>query len=225
MSDSKESRLSLKKNRIRAFFASLEGKTEKHVKFETIEEEILREGMEYRQMRLPVEKITKEFEEQLKKRVEENFLHAKIRRVHNESRHDLKGVMDIYNKAWLTSSTPFRPLTLESLKKIISDPDTIILIAKVWDQDVGFAIIDLEGKNKEIGVIAGLGVMPRYQRKGLGTVIGMATWDYFKEKGIKELRCEVYRDNIISHSFIKWIGFEQFDTQKYKREDFEIVQD
>jgi len=29
-----------------------------------------------------------------------------------------------------------------------------------------------------------------------------------KEKNVKEIRCEVYRDNKVSHAFIKWIGFE-----------------
>ncbi len=225
MSKSRQTRLSLKKNRIRAFFASLEKKAQEKVKYDTIEEQILREGMVYRQMRLPVEKITPEFEAELKKRVEENFLHAKIRIVERESHHDLRSVMNIYNKAWLTSSTPFRPLTLESLIKIFNDPDTSILIAKVWDQDIGFCILDLEGPKKDIGVIAGLGVVPRYQRKGLGTVLGMAVWNFFKEKGVKELRCEVYKDNVISYSFIKWIGFEEFDVKAYHRKDFEVNED
>ncbi|MHA1804260.1 MAG: GNAT family N-acetyltransferase [Promethearchaeota archaeon] len=222
MSNHRASRLILKKNRIRAFFASLEKKAEKKIKYESIEEQILREGMVYRQMRLPVEKITPEFEEKLRKKVEENFLRAKVRRVERESKHDLRSVMDIYNKAWLTASTPFRPLTLEALKKIYSDPDTVILIARVYNMDVGFVILDFEGENKEIGVIAGLGVLPRFQRKGLGTVIGMAAWNFFKEKGVKELRCEVYKDNVVSYSFIKKIGFEEFGVKAYKPEDFEI---
>ena len=92
----------------------------------------------------------------------------------------------------------------------------------VADSDGGFVILDLEGPNKEYGVIAGLGVIPRYQRRGLGTIIGLAAWEYFKKKGIKELRCEVYKDNKISYDFISSLGFEEYDVKVYKSEDFEL---
>ncbi len=217
------SRSNLKKNRIRTFFSSLEKKTKKLLPYETIEEKILQEGMIYRQMRLPVEKITKEFEDDLRKSVEGNILKAKIREAKDDE--DLRSVMNIYNRAWLTASTPFRPLTLDSLKLIFDDKDTVILIAKAYGIEGGFSILDFEGENKEYGIIAGLGVLPRFQRKGLGTVIGMASWDYFKKVGVKELRCEVYIDNVVSYSFIKGIGFEEFDVKAYKKEDFNLEDD
>ena len=71
-------------------------------------------------------------------------------------------------------------------------------------------------------MIAGLGVLPRFQRKGLGTVIGMAAWNYFKKKGVKELRCEVYKSNTVSYNFIASLGFEEFGVKTYRREDFRI---
>ena len=83
-------------------------------------------------------------------------------------------------------------------------------------------IIDFEGENNEYGVIAGLGVLPRYQRKGLGTILGLAAWSYLKEKGIKELRCEVYKDNKVSYNFIKGLQFEEFGERIYRKEDFDI---
>ena len=84
------------------------------------------------------------------------------------------------------------------------------------------SILDLEGKDHEFGVIAGLGVLPRFQRKGLGTVIGMAAWNYFKKIGVKELRCEVYKFNTVSYTFITSLGFEEFGVKTYRREDFRI---
>lgn len=52
----------------------------------------------------------------------------------------------------------------------------------------------------------------------------MASWQYLKEQypNVKEIRCEVYRDNKVSYLFIKGIGFEEYDTKIYKKEDFEI---
>jgi ribosomal protein S18 acetylase RimI-like enzyme len=215
-------KLELKKNRIRAFFFSLEKKEKEKGDYQDFEAQIEEEGMVYVQMRLPVEKITPEFEESLRKKIAKNFLKANIREA---DQNDLDSIVSLYNKAWLTSQTPFRPLDKESLEKIFEDPDTVILIAKVYGMDAGFVILDFEGKNKDIGIIAGLGVLPRFQRKGLGTVLGMATWNYFKKEGVKELRCEVYKDNNVSYSFIKWIGFEEYDRKAYKKEDFELDKD
>jgi ribosomal protein S18 acetylase RimI-like enzyme len=172
-------------------------------------------------MRLPVERITKEFEDSLIKKIEQNVIQANIR-VANES--DLNYITELYNKSWLTGNTPFRPIELNTLRTLFQDPDTIILIARVYGRDAGFVIIDLEGDNKEYGIIAGLGVLPRFQRKGLGTVLGMAAWKHIKQNyhNVKELRCEVYKDNQISYQFIKWIGFEEFGKIAYRKEDYLI---
>ncbi len=183
------------------------------------EEKLLQEGMVYKQMRLPVEKITPEFELQMKEKIEHNIYQASIR---ESTEKDLHIVVDIYNKSWLTSNTPFRPMEKETLKKIFMDPDTVFLIARVFGIDSAFVILDFEGKNNEYGIIAGLGVIPKFQRKGLGSVLGLATWDYFKKKGVKELRCEVYKNNEISTNFIKALNFEEFGQKIYRKEDFEL---
>ncbi|MFX0072940.1 MAG: GNAT family N-acetyltransferase [Candidatus Hermodarchaeota archaeon] len=220
-----ESKFDLKKRRIREFFSTFKPKDRHRNKDVTeIQKEAFREGMVYVQMRLPVEKITEQFENSLKEKIEQNFIHAKIRVALKE---DLKSVMEMYNKAWLTANTPFRPIELESLKTIFRDPDTIFLIARVYGRDSGFVILDFEGDNKEFAIIAGLGVLPRFQRKGLGTVLGMAAWNHIKEhhKNVKELRCEVYKDNVVSSRFIKWIGFQEFGKKLYRKEDFLIEED
>ena len=202
------SKLNLKKRKIRSYFLSVDKKDQK-------EEEV--ESLEYIQMKLPVSDITSEFEENLTKKVKSNILRAKIREANEE---DLPSIKYLYDRSWLTSQTPFSAISVSSLKTIWEYPETIILIAKVYGSDAGFAILDCEGENQEIGVIAGMGIIPRFQRKSLGTVIGMAAWNYFKKKGIKELRCEVYKGNTVSYQFIKSIGFKEYDKKTYKREDF-----
>jgi len=211
-----DSRLQLKKRRLRNYFVSIETGKESE---KEIENKLSSEGLEYIQMRLPVDKITPDFEAEMKDKVDKNILHAKMRTATEE---DLESVVYLHNRSWMTSSTPFTPITVDTIRKIFEYPETTILIAKVYGNDSGFAILDLEGNNHEFGVIAGLGVLPRFQRKGLGTVIGMATWNYFKKLGVKELRCEVYKSNIVSYNFIKSLGFEEFGVKTYKREDFRI---
>jgi len=212
----KQSKLDLKKKNIREFFSTFKPKKEGDIK--ESKDKILTEGLTYVQMRLPVEEITKDFEDSLKEKIERNIINAKMR-IGTES--DLESLMNVYNKSWLTSNTPFRPITTKSLKIILDDPDTTLLIAKVYGQDSGFVLLDFEGENKEYGVIAGLGIVPKFQRRGLGTILGMAAWNFFKEKKtIKELRCEVYEDNKGSYAFIKGLGFKEFGKKTYKKEDF-----
>ena len=211
-----ESKISLKKRKVRSFILAFEKKDKTE---EEIENELATTGMEYIQMKLPIAKITPEFEERLTEKVEHNILRAKIREAKVE---DLESVRALYNRSWMTSNTPYSSITLNSLKTIYEYPETIILIARVYGSDAAFVILDYEGPKNEYGIIVGLGVMPRFQRKGLGTVIGMAAWNYFKKKGVKELRCEVYKDNIVSYNFIKSIGFEEFARKVYKSEDFDI---
>ena len=175
-------------------------------------------------MRLPVDKITKEFETELKDKIEHNIIKAKIREAKKE---DLDILKNIYNRAWLTSNTPFRPITKTDLLKILGHPDTIFLIAKVYGNDAAFVLLDFEGENNEFAVIAALAVIPRFQRRGVGSALGMASWRYLKENypNVKELRCEVYKDNKVSYSFIKGIGFEEYETKVYRKDDFEIEND
>ncbi|MHA1763726.1 MAG: GNAT family N-acetyltransferase, partial [Promethearchaeota archaeon] len=160
------SRLNLKRRRIRSFFllASKAGGTR-----ETLQNELETKGLTYIQMKLLVSEITPELENRLKEKVEKNILKAKIREAREE---DLESIMNIHNRAWMTAGEPFRPITIDTIKKIYEFPETKMLIAKVYGTDAGFIILDFEGDNHEIGVIAGLGVLPRFQRKGLGTVIG-----------------------------------------------------
>lgn len=214
-------RLDLKKRKIRAFFLSIETKRKHKVEVDRAAEELYQDGMVYIQMKLPVEKITNEFENKLKEKIEHNIIQAKIREATTTNLDSLKY---IYNRAWLTSNTPFRPITKTDLKKILEYPETVFLIAKVYGSDAAFLLLDFEGENKEFAIIAALAVIPRFQRKGLGSVLGMASWQYLKEKypNVKEIRCEVYKDNNVSYSFIKGIGFEEYDKKVYRKEDFEI---
>jgi len=214
-------RLDLKKRKIRAFFLSIETKKKQKVEVDKAVDELYQDGMVYIQMKLPVEKITKDFETLLKDKIEHNIIKAKIRKATKE---DLDSLKNIYNRAWLTSNTPFRPIGKTDLSKILDYSNTVFLIGKVYGMDAAFLLLDFEGENNEYAIIAALAVLPRFQRRGVGSVLGMASWQYLKENypNVKEIRCEVYKDNKVSYSFIKGIGFEEYDTKIYRKEDFEI---
>ncbi|MGV9172964.1 MAG: GNAT family N-acetyltransferase [Promethearchaeia archaeon] len=210
-------RINLKKKRIRRFFLRLGGEEEEDEEKEEQRQEALESGLTYIQMKLPIEKITEEMEKNVRESIEPHIKQAKIRKVNEEN---LVKVMNIYNRAWMTTNTPFSPIELEDLRKIYEYPHTVIMIAKLYGKDVGFIILDFEGDHQQFGVIAGLGVLPQYQRRGLGRAMAIAAWDEFKERDVEELRCEVYEKNTVAYNFIKAIGFEEYGREKYTTADF-----
>ncbi len=216
-----QTKLDLKKRRIRAFFLSIEKKKRKDEVVDESAEDLYEDGMVYIQMRLPVDKITKSFEDKLKNKIEHNIIQAIIRQAKKE---DLDSLKKIYNRAWLTSNTPFRPITKTDLLKILKAPDTVFLIAKVYGIDAAFVLLDFEGDNKEIAVIAALAVLPRFQRRGLGKILGVYIWNFLKQNynNVREIRAEVYKDNKVSYAFIEGIGFKEYERRVYRKEDFEI---
>jgi len=170
---------------------------------------------EYIQMKLPVVNITKRFEELLRDKVEHNVLGAEIREANSE---DVESILNVYDQAWHSTTMPFVPITKKKLVSLLRNSNYIILIAKVDEIDSAFAIIYLTGDDKEIGVIGILAVVPEHQHRGLGTILGIAIWDYFIRKGVKELRCRVYFDNTASYTFLRRLGFEEDhegETHKY----------
>jgi len=164
----------------------------------------------YIQMRLPVSKITPEYEQNLKEKVSHNILKAEIREATMEDVESLKVLHDL---AWHSTPMPYRPLDRERIIENIKDDNIIFLIAKIEGEDCGFTLIYFTGDSKKIGVIAGMGILPQLQKKGLGTMLGLAIWNYFKTRGVVELRCKVYIDNKVSYKFIKGLQFEEYDDE------------
>jgi len=138
-------KLNLKKKALRSYFLHIEKDSGKD-NISDLQKQILNNGMVYLQMRLPIEKITKEFENTLREKIEKKIYRANIREAELK---DLSIITDIYNKSWLTSSTPFRPIQRETLKKIFNDQNTVFLIANVYSSDGGFVILDFEGENND----------------------------------------------------------------------------
>ena len=155
---------------------------------------------------MPVDEITEEYVNSILNKVEKIQFQPKIYKAKEE---DLNEIANLYHRSWLTSNVPFRRITLDDLKQIYKNPHMEFLIAKLHGMLVGFVILDLEGDEQEYGVILALGIKPRYQRRSIGTLLGYAAWNHFKQKKVKELRSEVHIRNIRSLNFIKSLGFEE----------------
>ncbi|MFW9939291.1 MAG: GNAT family N-acetyltransferase [Candidatus Thorarchaeota archaeon] len=171
--------------------------------------DLLKDDESYIHMRLPIKKITMEFEENLKKKFDKTLKNVEIREA---TRKDVEIFIELHKQIWMSTIMPYKPFSKEVLIKLIEDPNVIFLIAKLNNKDCGFAIIHYTGENNQIGVISALGVIPNLQRKGFGTALGLEIWNYFKKKGLKELRCRVSKENKSAYLFIKNLGFEEFNV-------------
>ncbi len=214
MNEDSSNFLDFKKRQIRSYFFSLQK--------DLTESQKGKIPITYVHLRLPVDKITPSFENKIQNELEKNYLKINVREA---KVGDLKSVLHIYNMAWSNLKDPHGNMTLGSLKKVFNSPGVEILMASVYGMDVGFIILDFEGTHNQYGIIAGLGILPRFQGKGIGKSLGLATWRYFKQKDVKELRCEVFIENKHSHRFIKSLGFEEYKTTIYSMEDFELKKD
>lgn len=206
-----------KKKRLRTFFHHQEAVHQYSDTLEDIENQLVNMGMTYIQMRLPIDNITKNLEISIRDTIPKEIQNSKIREANEK---DLKNIMHLYNNAWSTAHTPFSIMTLDALKEIYDYSETTLLIAEHHETYAGFAILDIEGPNFEYGIISGLGILPRFQRSKIGTLLGLKILEFFKLKGVTELRCEVYIENLTSYNFIKSLRFEEYDRKTYTMQDF-----
>ncbi|MBD3195055.1 MAG: GNAT family N-acetyltransferase [Candidatus Lokiarchaeota archaeon] len=200
--EDKPSKFSLKKKKIRDVFSNL-GEN-----FLTVE----KKNPDYINMRLPADKITEDFENTLCNRIGSHGIELSLREAGEE---DIETVIQLYKDSWHTTTMKIYDLTKDTLRDILKDPDVVGLIVSEDDVDCGFVLLDFEGPDNQIGKIAGLGIIPKYQGMGLGTYLAMSAWSYFKKRGIDEIRVEVHKENKIAYNFIKNFGFEEFVDRDY----------
>jgi ribosomal protein S18 acetylase RimI-like enzyme len=213
-----EKKKSFKREQIRRFFSmptfSLEEEEEEQGRTPQtpIYSSTPDEGYPYIQMVLSAENFTPEFEEKLHKRIAGQ---VKIRKATVE---DIPLLTQLYNRSFLTAQDPYSPMKEADMSDIFHYNQTIILIAQIWGTEAGFIIIDFETSEdgKKIGYISGLGTLPEWQKRGVGTTLGIASWAYFKKAGVDELRCEVFKRNLGSYKLIVGMGFEESGIKYYK---------
>jgi ribosomal protein S18 acetylase RimI-like enzyme len=169
-------------------------------------------SLTYRQMRFSIEELTPEQEKKYNEELKLNPLRAKI---YEASDIDIEVLVNLYNKSWMTSNIPYRRIKAETMMSLYHNPEIIILIAKFYGIPAGFIILDFEGEKDHYGSILALGILPRFQHRGLGRFLGLNAWKYFTQRDIRELRSEVYVYNTISYKFNQAMGFKEIDVKTY----------
>lgn len=159
-------------------------------------------------MEISFEKVLNEvlkFEEKIES--SESAKQIKIRNI--EHPDDDINFMFLYNAIFIAAPDPSRMVTLDDVRTF---PANRTFIASLWHTFAGFVYLTVEedplGTGDVVGAIAGIGVLPKFRGRKIGLQLLRHSINYFKDKGIEKLICEVYEHNEASLSMFKSLGME-----------------
>ncbi len=144
---------------------------------------------------------------------DESLKRVEIRKLHPDE--DAEEFIRAYNRAFITAPDPYRSLSLEDVKHF--NPESTF-VAVLYGRIVGFIFLVIEPVVKHgielgsQGVIAGIGVDPRFRRKRIAFLLAAKAAQFFTENDVIELICEVYHENKVSYNFIRNFGFSLSGT-------------
>ena len=162
-------------------------------------------------MEIPIENVPesiKMFEKKSRSsnRLAYNAVH--VRQYNYQDPKDNELFIEIFNLILLTSPDPYRPLTLTEAQKFFKEGT---FLAFLYGRCVGYGVITIEEDNEigKIGVIAGIGVHPKFRRKKVAQRIAVELGNWFLSRSdLVKLQCEVYEENLVSQQFISSFGFQ-----------------
>jgi aminoglycoside 3-N-acetyltransferase I len=98
----------------------------------------------------------------------------------------------------------------EHLQLLLKKPDFMVFVAKENDQVVGgltVYILDSYYRAKPSAYIYDVGILPEYQRKGVGKQLMVYLTQYCKEKGFEDAYVEAEADDKMALSFYRNTAF------------------
>ena len=100
--------------------------------------------------------------------------------------------------------------TKQQISYLLTDYNTISLVAKVNNEIAGFIILQLESEDDVVfGHIVTLNVATKYRRKGIAQTMLHETENILKSRGITESRLEVKQDNSAAIKLYQRLGYRE----------------
>jgi len=100
--------------------------------------------------------------------------------------------------------------TKQQIASLLTDYNSVGLIAKVNDEIVGFIIgMIYAEKDALVGHILTIDVSPVQRRKGIAQKLLQEIEKIFKEKGVKTSRLEVREDNVAALGLYEKLGYRK----------------
>ncbi len=131
----------------------------------------------------------------------------RIRNLNHET--DLEEFTELYNAIFLAAPDPSRSLTLEEAKQFDQDSTFIAVLGSTFAGFI-YLTIDKSFTNPEMraGAIAGIGVLAKYRGKKIGIRLLNHAIEFFKDKEVEFLVCEVYEKNEPSRKMFEGMGMK-----------------
>ena len=162
-------------------------------------------------MEVPIEKVPdsiRDFEKRSTDITRLAYNAVRVRKYNADDPKDNALFTEIFNLVLLTSPDPYRPITLQESEKYFKEGT---FLAFLYGKCVGYAVVTIENDPDvgKIGVIAGIGVHPKFRRKKVAQKLAIEIGKWFlSRKDLKKLQCEVYEENVVSQQFISSFGFQ-----------------
>jgi ribosomal-protein-alanine N-acetyltransferase len=100
--------------------------------------------------------------------------------------------------------------TRRQIAYLLTDYNTVALIAKIDGEVEGFTIAQVEIENDMLfGHIVTINVSPRFRRKGIATKLLNEIETLLKQKGLNEIRLEVREDNNPAIKLYQKTGYQK----------------
>lgn len=109
-----------------------------------------------------------------------------------------------YYKFYTEKAFSATVISPSEIKERIQDPKTIVLVASYRGKVIGTVSIELQNNNLHIRSMA---IMPKYQRKGIGSSIFEKIFAISKKKSVKTLSLECFDPLIDATRFYKKFDF------------------
>jgi ribosomal-protein-alanine acetyltransferase len=99
--------------------------------------------------------------------------------------------------------------TRQQMIHLLTDYNSVSLVAKVDDKIVGFIIgMIYFDRSSSVGHILTIDVLPAYRRRGIGQKLLQEMEKIFRGKGVRTCRLEVREDNAAALQLYKKLGYE-----------------
>ncbi len=98
--------------------------------------------------------------------------------------------------------------TKRQIAYLLTDYNTIALVAKVNNEVTGFVIIQIELDNNEFGHIVTLNIAPSFRHKGIATKLMQEIELLLKQRGVSECHLEVREDNNAAIKLYQKLGYQ-----------------
>lgn len=141
---------------------------------------------------------------------------ALVARLHEPTEKDLVSVNALL-KQLRSDPSSHKPITLEHLRQVVSDPNTAVLVARDGEEIVGIATVIWDTiLTGSFALIEDVVVDERCRGQGLGRLLTEALIDVARKQGIHAVALTSRPSRVAANALYQKLGFQLKETNYYE---------